>query len=80
MLKKQGMRKSRKRKNPNITNLVSVHNRPQEVNEHEETGHWEGDLIIFTTLRSKSSQTMVQGKTRFTKLALNSSKKILILV
>jgi transposase, IS30 family len=72
--KKRGMRKSRKRKKPNITNFVSVHERPQEINKRKEAGHWEGDLIIFTTLRSKNITTLVERKTRFTKLALNSNK------
>ena len=72
--KKRGMRKSRKRKKPNITNFVSVHDRPKEINERKESGHWEGDLIIFTTLRSKNITTIVERKTRFTKLVLNSSK------
>ena len=72
--KKRGIRKSRKRKKPNITNFVSVHDRPQEINKRKETGHWEGDLIIFTTLRSKNITTLVERKTRFTKLVLNSSK------
>jgi IS30 family transposase len=31
--KKRGMRKSRKRKKPNIINFVSVHDRPREINE-----------------------------------------------
>lgn len=72
--KKRGIRKSRKRKKPNITQLVSVHDRPQEINERKEVGHWEGDLIIFTTLRSKNITTLVERKTRFTKLVLNSSR------
>ena len=72
--KKRGIRKSRKRKKPNITNFVSVHDRPKEINERKESGRWEGDLIIFTTLRSKNITTIVERKTRFTKLILNSSK------
>ena len=72
--KKRGMRKSRKRKKPNITNFVSVHERPQEINQRKDTGHWEGDLIIFGTLQSKNITTLVERKTRFTKLVLNSSK------
>jgi len=72
--KKRGIRKSRKRKKPNITNFVSIHVRPELINERKEIGHWEGDLIIFTTLRSKNITTMVERKTRFTKLVLNSSK------
>jgi len=72
--KKRGIRRSRKRKKPNIINFVSIHDRPTAINERKEMGHWEGDLIIFTTLRSKNITTMVERKTRFTKLVLNSSK------
>lgn len=72
--KKRGIRKSRKRKKPNISNFVSVHDRPQEINERKEAVHWEGDLIIFTTLYSKNITTLVERKTRFTKLVLNSNK------
>ncbi len=72
--KKRGIRKSRMRKKPNITNFVSIHDRPDSINERKEIGHWEGDLIIFTTLRSKNITTMVERKSRFTKLVLNLSK------
>ncbi len=37
--KKRGMRKSGKRKKHNITNFVSVHDRPQEINERKESGY-----------------------------------------
>lgn len=72
--KKRGFRKSRKRKKPNITNLVSIHSRPEAINERKEVGHWEGDLIIFSTIESKNITTMVERKTRFVKLRLNQSK------
>ena len=72
--KKRGMRKSRKRKKPNITNFVSIHDRPSSINDRAEIGHWEGDLIILATLCSKNITTMVERKTRFTKLVLNSNK------
>lgn len=72
--KKRGIRRSRKRKKPNIINFVSVHDRPQDINERKETGHWEGDLIILATLQSKNITTLVERKTRFTKLVLNSNK------
>lgn len=71
--KKRGFRKSRKRKKPNITNLVSIHIRPKAINERNEVGHWEGDLIIFT-IESKNITTMVERKTRFVKLRLNHNK------
>ena len=72
--KKRGMRKSRKRKKSSIIDFVSIHDRPEIINERKEIGHWEGDLIIFSTLRSKNITTMVERKTRFTKLVLNSNK------
>ena len=72
--KKRGMRKSRKRKKSSIIDLVSIHDRPETINARKEVGHWEGDLIIFTTLRSKNITTLVERKTRYTKLILNSNK------
>jgi IS30 family transposase len=51
--------KSRKRKKPNITNLVSIHASHKEINERREVGYWEGDLIIFSTIESKKITTMV---------------------
>ncbi len=72
--KKRGMRKSRKRKKLNIINFVSIHDRPSSIDERTEIGHWEGDLIILATLCSKNITTMIERKTRFTKLVLNSNK------
>jgi IS30 family transposase len=72
--KKRGIRKSRKRKKPNITNLVSIHDRPIVINERKDIGHWEGDLIILSTTESKNITTMVERKTRFVKLRLNQNK------
>lgn len=72
--KKRGIRKSRKRNKSNIPELVSVHSRSVEINKRKEIGHWEGDLIIFTTLRSKNITTLVERNSRFVKLILNSSK------
>lgn len=51
-----------RRKKPNLTNFVSVHDIAQEINKCKETGHWEGDFIIFTTLRSKNITALVERK------------------
>jgi IS30 family transposase len=72
--KKRGFRKSRKRNKPNITNLVPIHARPELINKRKEVGHWEGDLIIFSTIEAKNITTMVEKKTRFVKLRLNQNK------
>lgn len=36
----------RTRRGPSITNRVSIHERPQAVEDRQEIGHWEGDLVV----------------------------------
>lgn len=67
------LRQSRKRRRPRkqgksrrttIRNLVSIHERPIEVETREEPGHWEGDLIIGKDHKSAIG-TLVERTTRF---------------
>lgn len=48
-----------------IQDRVSIDNRPQEVNERKEIGHWESDLIIGKGQKSAIG-TLVERVTRYT--------------
>jgi transposase, IS30 family len=48
-----------------IPNLVSIEQRPYEVNARDELGHWEGDLIIGKQHKTAIG-TLVERSTRYT--------------
>jgi IS30 family transposase len=73
--KKRGFRKSRKVGTSRISGLVSIEQRPSKVERRKEFGHWEGDLVIFGTTRPSNLSCLVERKTRYTKILVNSSKR-----
>ena len=51
----------------NIANRVSIHQRPEEVKERQEAGHWEMDLIqsgkeFIVTLAERKSRYFLVNK------------------
>ena len=71
------LRQGRKRRRPRtrgqdrrgqIPNMVSIHERPPEVDERLVPGHWEGDLIVGAR-NASAIGTLVERTTLFTVLA-----------
>jgi IS30 family transposase len=70
--KRQG-RSSRKSKRICIPNRISIHDRPSEINERKDYGHWEGDLMLFSN-QSTNLITLRERKSRFLIAIKNPSK------
>ena len=64
---KRGRGRTREGALKQSTNMKSIHERPAVVETREQLGHWEGDLIIGSGLRSAIA-TLVERKSRLTLL------------
>jgi IS30 family transposase len=69
--RKRGMGKSRR--GPSIPNRVSIEERPKQVGNRMELGHWEGDTIIGKNQRG-AIVTLVERKSLFLSACPVSSK------
>lgn len=70
--RKQKRRKTkhgRKAKRCRIPDIVSIHQRPNEVEDRQVFGHWEGDSVVGKWHKS-GIHTQVERKTRFLKAKL----------
>jgi IS30 family transposase len=55
---------------------ISIHNRPEEINDRSQFGNWEGDLMIFERAQGDANvATLVERKTRYTFLMRNNGRK-----
>jgi transposase, IS30 family len=68
-------RSERKKRKPHMSHMVNVSERSEVANNRQEFGHFEADLVVFTTKSSPNIGVMIERKTRFSKLSLNRSKK-----
>ncbi len=62
--KKRREQTGRSRHKSRIPNRVSIHQRPEEVEEREVFGHWEGDSVVGLG-KKEGIHTEVERKTRF---------------
>jgi IS30 family transposase len=72
--KKRRARYSRKPKRSNIVGAIPISQRPKSIEKRKQTGHWEGDLVIFRVTHSQNLTTLVERKSRYVKLILNPNK------
>lgn len=63
--KKRHSRKRKKGRRTNIPNPTSIWDRPKEIEDRKELGHWEGDLIVGKG-HATAIGTLVERKTRYT--------------
>lgn len=58
-----------------ILNRVSIHDRPVAIEDRQEFGHYEGDLVINEKSMSRNVSVVLERKTRFVQLNKNESKR-----
>lgn len=71
--KKRFPRVARKKRAP-VANRVSIHERPEAVNNREEFGHWECDLMQFSKKTKMNLITLRERKTRYIVAMKNESR------
>lgn len=65
---------SRKPKKNHIPESANIINRPKSIDKRKKIGHWEGDLVIFSSLKSSNVTTLVERKSRIVRLVHNKTK------
>lgn len=65
---------TRKPRKSHISITSSIACRPASVEKRKRIGHFEGDLVVFSSLKSSNITTLVERKSRLTKLVHNRSK------
>lgn len=58
-----------------ILDRVSIHDRPIAIEDRQDFGHYEGDLVINEKSMSQNVSVLLERKTRFIRLNKNESKK-----
>lgn len=74
--RKRKPRYARKARDRVFPLAICIHNRPDEINDRSQLGHWEGDLMIFERAQGNANvATLVERKTRYTVLLRNNDRK-----
>jgi IS30 family transposase len=72
--KKRKLRRAHKAKAGGIVGAVSIHQRPEHINNRETFGHWEGDGVTFKTGHRPNVTTLLERRSRFVCLRYNSDR------
>ena len=69
-------RNVRRTRGVRLPNALALQNRPDNVSDRQEFGHWEGDLVMFRKEFGKANiTTLVERKTRYTTLFRNNDRQ-----
>ena len=69
-------RNTRRTRGVHLPDNLALHNRPDAVEDREQFGHWEGDLVMFRKEFGKANlTTLVERKTRYTALFRNNDRQ-----
>ena len=71
---KRNQRCMRKQRKTIIPERISIHDRPQSINQRSEIGHFEGDLTFIKGNKSANILVLTERKTKYTLLIKNKSK------
>ncbi len=72
--KKRRKRANRRHSRCKIPNRVSIHDRPEEIEQRQTMGHWEGDTVVGKG-RSGYIATLVERKSYYLAASLMENKK-----
>ena len=64
----------RKAKRNTIIDLIPISTRPEYINNRSEFGHFEADLLIISGAKGTNIISIIERKTRWSKLIYNQSK------
>jgi Transposase and inactivated derivatives, IS30 family len=57
-----------------ILNRISIHDRPAEIEDRQEFGHYEGDLVINQKSMSRNVSVILERKSRYVRIQKNETK------
>ena len=72
--KKRKPRRTHKPKLGGIVGAVSIHHRPQHINDRTSCGHWEGDGVIFQCMHRPNVTTLLERVSRLVCLRSNADR------
>jgi IS30 family transposase len=62
--KRRQKQKGRKKRNSHIPGRISIHERPEGIEERKEIGHWESDSMVFSKQKQRLS-VQIERKARY---------------
>lgn len=72
---KRGMRRKQQSNKIGIPDRTSISKRPEHINNRDEAGHLEGDLLFYSQNQSANVLSVIDRSTRYASLVKNESKR-----